>query len=450
MIYYFIKHKIFQHKLTPHGFTILEVLFVLLILSLSTLTIFSLFNLTLKMTWENKARIGATQLANKKLEIARNLPYDDVGTVGGVVSGSIPETEIVTLNNIDYTIYTNVVYIDDSFDGTFESDPVDTLTNDYKMVSVKVSWDSDFSTSPVIFYTNIAPKGVETDLGGGTLVIKVFNASGSPVDAADIHIYSDKVTPNVDMNTYSNAQGQLVLPGVLAADTAYEITVTKTGYSTAQTYDTTVDLPTPDKPHLTVFEGQTTSASFAIDQLADMTIKVVDINDVALDNITLHIQGAKRKGLDGNGDPVYKFDENDISNTSGIINLNDIEWDDYTITIDASSGYDINETDPVVPVAILPLDNTTVTVKLEPTADHSLLAIVKDVNDQPIEGASVKVTNVDGYDKTILTSSAGQAFFTPLTEATTTIAVTKIGYDDYNNEFMVSGYTYEPVIMSTP
>ncbi len=439
-----------NYKLESHGFTILEVVFVLVILSLSTLTIFSLFNLTLKMTWENKARIGATQLANKKLEIARNLPYDDVGTVGGIVSGNIPETEIVTLNNIDYTVYTNVVYVDDPFDGTFESDPIDTLTNDYKMVSVKVSWDSEFSTSPVEFYTNIAPKGVESNLGGGTLVIKVFNASGLAVDNANIHIYSDVVSPTVDMNTYSNAQGQLVLPGVLAADTAYEITVTKSGYSTAQTYDTTVSLPTPDKPHLTVFEGQTTSASFAIDQTANMTINVVDINDVALGNITLNIQGAKRKGLDGEGDPVYKFDEDDVSNASGVISLTNIEWDDYTITIDASSGYDINQTDPIMPVAILPLDNTTVTVKLEPTADHSLLAIVKDINDQPVEGASVNVTNVDGYDKTIITSSAGQAFFTPLTEATTTITVTKAGYDNYTNEFMVSGYTYEPVIMSIP
>ena len=209
-----------NYKLESHGFTILEVVFVLVILSLSTLTIFSLFNLTLKMTWENKARIGATQLANKKLEIARNLPYDDVGTVGGIVSGNIPETEIVTLNNIDYTVYTNVVYVDDPFDGTFESDPIDNLTNDYKMVSVKVSWDSEFSTSPVEFYTNIAPKGVESDLGGGTLVIKVFNASGLAVDNANIHIYSDVVSPTVDMNTYSNAQGQLVLQGVLDADTA--------------------------------------------------------------------------------------------------------------------------------------------------------------------------------------------------------------------------------------
>jgi len=78
------------------------------------------------------------------------------------------------------------------------------------------------------------------------------------------------------------------------------------------------------------------------------------------------------------------------------------------------------------------------------------LTIVKDVNDQPVSGASVHVTNVLGYDNTLTTSSAGQAFFTPLSEATTTISVSKSGYSDYNNQIIVNGYTYEPVIMTVP
>ena len=60
-----------------------------------------------------------------------------------------------------------------------------------------------------------------------------------------------------------------------------------------------VDLPTPDKPHLTVFEGQVTSASFIIDRTADMYLYVKDTNGLALQNITFNIHGQKRKGLDG-------------------------------------------------------------------------------------------------------------------------------------------------------
>ena len=432
------------------GSTLLEVLFVIVILALAVLSLFNLFNLILKMNWENKARVGAIELANKKIEIVRNLPYDEIGTVGGVVAGNIPENEVVSLNGIEYNIYTNVAYVDDPFDGTWESDPVDTLTNDYKKILVRVSWNSNFSFSPIDLYTDVAPNGVETNLGGGTLAFNVFDANGIGIDDASIHIYNSQVVPNVDMTSYTNAQGQLVLPGVAAADSSYQITVTKSGYSTAQTYDTSVDLPSPDKPHLSVFEGQSTTASFAIDKLANMTIYVKDINDLSLGNIVLRVHGEKRKGLDGEGEPVYKFDNEENSGASGIIDLSNIEWDSYNISISTTSGYDINEISPPEPIELLPEETKSVTVKLEPTADHSLLVIVKDVNDQPLGNANVQVTNVLGYDKVSATSDAGQAFFTPLDNATTTVKVTKSGYSDYNNEIMVNGYTYEPVIMTTP
>lgn len=432
------------------GFSLLEVIFTVAILLIGSIAVLNLFNLVIKMNWENKARVGAIQLANKKIEIARNLPYEDVGTVGGIVAGTIPENETIMLNGIEYNIYTNVAYVDDPFDGTWQSDPPDTLTNDYKRVLVRVSWPSNFSSSPVEFYTDIAPDGVESNLGGGTIVITVFDANGLPVDAANIHIYNSTVNPEVDMNTFTNAQGELVLPGVLEAIESYEITVTKSGYSTDKTYAATVDLPTPDKPHLTVFEGETTSASFSIDRTADMTITVKDINDVPLGNITLHIWGNKRIGLDGEGDPVYKFDSYQESDANGVINLNSIEWDNYQIEIDSSTGYDINEIDPPLPIELLPMENEQVTVKLEPSAENSLLAIVKDENSQPIEGATVHVTNVLGYDETLVTGTAGQAFFSPLDNATTTIEVIKSGYETYSNEILLYGYTYEPVILTAP
>ena len=130
--------------------------------------------------------------------------------------------------------------------------------------------------------------------------------------------------------------------------------------------------------------------------------------------------------------------------------MNGLEWDNYEITVASATGYDINEIDPPAPVALMPLDSLGVNLKLEPTAANSLIVAVKDVEDTPVEGASVRVTNNQGYDKTIITGSAGQVFFTPLSQATTTVAVTKSDYEDYSDELQVSGYTYEPVIMVLP
>ncbi len=429
------------------GFTLIEVLIVILILSFSIFSIYSLINLTLKMSWENKARIGATQLANEKIEIARNLAYDDVGTIGGVVAGEIPENETVERNGIEYNVYINVNYVDDDFDGTYESDPPDNLTNDYKRILVRVSWQSEFSVSPVEFFTDIAPKGVETTTGGGTLALTVYDVSGQPVEDAQIDIYNDKVDPVVDMTTYTNTSGNLILPGVKAATSSYEIFISKSGYSTDQTYDTTVDLPTPDKPHLTVFEGQTTSASFSIDYLADLYIYLRDINDTLLSNIAVDIRGEKRKGLDGDGLPVYKFDDTFYTNASGQVNLEDIEWDDYHIDVPTSTGFSIAQSDPPQPVELMPLDSQGVDIKVEPTEDHSLLTVVEDQNGDPIEAAEVLVTNSLGYNATSTTSSAGQSYFSPLSNTTTTVEVSKSGYETYSNEFIVNGYVTEPVIL---
>lgn len=429
------------------GFSLLEVIFTIAILAVAIFTLYSLFNLSLKMVWETKARVGATQLANQKLEIIRNLPYTSIGTVGGVVPGAIAEEESVELNSIAYDVYTNVVYVDDPFDGTWNSDPVDIVPSDYKRVLVRVSWNSNFSSSPVDFFTDVASRNGEEAIGGGTLAITVFDASGLPVGNANVHIYNNQISPIIDTNTFTNAQGQIVLPGIKAASDSYQITVTKSGYTTDKTYNTTTDLPSPDKPHLSIIEGRSTSESFTIDLVSNMNIHVQDVNGLALEGVTVSLRGEKTIGRDSGGDLVYKYNESKTTNFAGNIVLPNMEWDTYNMTVSEASGYDIAEVDPPQPI-VLPVNSSQdVVITLDPAAEHSLLTVVKDIEGLPIAGASVHVTNSFGYDNTLETGLAGQAFFTPLNNATTTVEVTHGSYQYYLNEFILSGYTVEPVIL---
>lgn len=429
------------------GFTLLEAILAIAILAVVIFALYSLFNLSLKMVWETKARVGATQLANKKIELVRNLPYGEVGTVGGVVAGSILENETVLLNEIEYNVYVNVTYVDDPFDGTYNSSPVDPLTNDYKRVLVRVSWESMFSSSPVDFYTDIAPKNGEEDLGGGTLAITVFGADGQPVEGADIYIVNNTVSPNINMHTYTNAQGQLVLPGTPEAENSYQITVTKGGYSSDRTYSASGELVTPDNPHLSVWEGRSTQRSFSVDRLAGLTLLVQDTNGLPLEGVAVNIRGLKTIGNNSEGEDVYKYDEEIVSNGAGNIILENMEWDTYSFTVSAVSGYDVAETNPVQPVYLAPGTNQTVVLTLKPSAEHSLLTVIRDVDNNTIEGASVHVTNALGYDKTLVTGVAGQAFFTPLANATTTIEVVGTGYQNYSDELIINGYTTDPIIL---
>ena len=154
--------------------------------------------------------------------------------------------------------------------------------------------------------------------------------------------------------------------------------------------------------------------------------------------------------MDGAGDPVYIYDQDEESNATGYIYLAGLEWDTYNITVDPVTNWGINETDPPQPIILMPQDDLTVTLTLEPMAVDSLITVIVDIDDAPVAGASVTVTNVLGYDEEILTGSAGQAFFTPLANVTTTVEVIKAGFEDYLNEFIVNGYTTEPVIMVVP
>jgi hypothetical protein len=240
------------------------------ILLLVFIGLYGAFQLGLKVVGQSKARITATALANQKIEIARNLPYNQVGTIGGIPSGSIEEAETITRNNIEYTVKTTIGYVDDPFDGLAPDDP---LPNDYKRVKVKVSW-SGFLGGEVILITDIAPKGLETTEGGGNLLISVFNALGIGIGQADIHLVNTEVEPPIDASYQTNDQGQYLVAGAPSSTAAYQITVTKSGYSTDRTYGKD-EVANPEKPHATVLEGKLTEISFSIDELSNFSIQTL-------------------------------------------------------------------------------------------------------------------------------------------------------------------------------
>lgn len=258
------------------GLTLIEALIGSALMLIVFVGIFGVIQLGMKLVAQSKARITATALANQKIELARNLSYDQVGTVGGIPAGAIAETETVVRNGISYTVKTTVVYIDDPFDNLFPNDP---LAWDYKRVKVKVSW-LGFLAGEVSLQTDVAPKGIETTDGGGIISILVFDASGQAVPQADIHIENASTTPLIDVNYQTDNQGRLFVPGAPASSDSYKITTSKTGYSSERTYGVGelirgVALATPDKPYLSVLEGQLSEISFTIDRLAVKTVQTI-------------------------------------------------------------------------------------------------------------------------------------------------------------------------------
>lgn len=429
--------KIFPKK-PLKAFTLVELLLSIFILAIISITLFEIFNNTLKLITFKKKQTEAIALANEKIEIFRSIKYDDLGTTSGIPTGNFPQAENQTINGTTYTINTNIIYIDDPFD---ELEPSDILNTDYKQIKIKITWPGE-SNNYVQFITNIAPQGIETNVGGGTLKINVFNANGEPVPAAAVNIINTNLSPNINIATTTNANGLVVLPGAPIDDNFYQINAQKTGYNSAQTYAADVLNPNPQPQHLAVFEGQTTQVSFGIDLLADLTVITLKQNGENLNNLPFNIHGDKIKGLDNSNNPIYKYDANFTTNASSTNVLADLEWDSYTIFFDeAVIGWDVSEVNPPLTAGktnVMPSSDNSIIFYFMPHATNTLRITVRDQDKHKIQDATVRLHKpAIAYDETINTGVNGQSFFSPLASTNYNLTVTKEGFLDY--EILIAG-----------
>jgi len=267
----------------PKGFSLIEIIFAALILATAGVGILNMFGFGLKVIAEIKAKTGAITVTNEIMEMIHNLPYNEVGTIGGLIPGPVPPEDEISLNKVKYAVSTSIDYVDDPFDGTVALG-TDELGNDYKKIRVAVSWTSHFGQKEVVLVTTIAPKGIESNEGAGIIWINVINANGDPVTNASLHIINHSTDPEIDDSSHKTNDEGYYYSSVPAANSSYQITVTKDGYSSD--YTCAIDPigaacseaegnPNPVKPHATVIEGRLTSITFAIDQLATLNINTI-------------------------------------------------------------------------------------------------------------------------------------------------------------------------------
>lgn len=131
-----------KNKNNRLGFTLLEIVISLGIMVLIVVAISQLYTTYLRLTSDEKLKITVASLANQKIELIRNLPYSQIGTIGGIPAGTIPQTEIINRNNTDFTVSTEIIYIDDPFDGTLTHGEVE---NPYNINNPDVTfyWNAD-------------------------------------------------------------------------------------------------------------------------------------------------------------------------------------------------------------------------------------------------------------------------------------------------------------------
>ncbi len=428
------------------GFTLVETLVALAIMGIFFTAIFAIFRVVFKNSAISEARTTAVGLANQQLEMIHNLPYSDIATTNGWPQGDIPSEQVKEIDNINYTIKTEVNYYDDPYDSLV---PIDTLGSDYKKVKVEVTWDKYESGNPVELYTDISPRGVEeAEQPGGVLSIEVFNKSNEPVSNANIDVSNSNLGINFSGTT--NVEGKRMFYSVTPdINPDYAINVSKAGFTSDYTSAINNDLPDPDLPHQSVYDGGITEISFVIDLVSTINILTQDNNEVPapIGDIQLNLTGKRRLGFDGENQPVIrnKF-ENITTNGSGQLTINNVEWDNYAITED-NQDYDIAKIDPPDPVNLSAGENKNITISLTEHAGNTLRMIILDSENNPLSEASVRIIG-NSYDETQSTDSVGQVFFTPLLQESYTLEVQKDGYVDFGDVIEVAGQTTREISMA--
>ena len=382
------------------GFTLIESLVGVAVFMIIAVSVYQAYAATINAVRVSRLKITATALANEQFEIIRNLPYTDVGVVGSIPNGQVPHLQNLVRDNTEFVVETTIRNIDDPFDGTIGGSPNDLSPADYKLAELEISCPACRNFTTLHFTTQVGPRNLETASTNGALFVQVFDASGQPVSGADVHIVNNQAVPAIVIDDTTNNDGLLQIVDAPPGVEAYEITVSKSGYSADQTYQTGAPgNPNPTKPHATVALQQLTQISFAIDRTSTLDVASVTDTCGSLPSIEFSLDSSK---LIGTNPDVLKYSAPHITDGSGTKTISGLEWDTYNLNL-TDGLYDLAGAVPLLPVALNPNTNQDFKLIVSPKDVRSVLVTVKDASTQlPLSDATVRLEGA-GVDATLTT-----------------------------------------------
>jgi len=435
-----------------NGFTFIDVLVGTALLVIVMVGIFGAFQLLFKVLFQSQSRIVALSLANEQIEIIRNLSYQDIGSQGGIPAGQIPQTREEEVNNRLYAIATEIIYVDDPFDGL---SPEDESAADYKKARVEVSWSEHNLNKSVVLMANFSPPNLESEVGGGTLSLYANDSqSGQAVANAQAEIINDQVEPAVYLITATDDNGWLSRPGLPPSD-AYEIHVSQTGYDEHRTYSASATFdPEPEYSHGQLVEGDKTIRYFLIAKVSVINVKTVDDQNEPLSFIPFTLKGGRAIGLNPADDSVvYSYERDElITDDNGQKQLNQMSPGEYYFEV-TSSAYAVLTPNLERPLIVEADSQQSIVLTLAPMDEPRLRLLVKDAStDKGLFKANARLYN-QNYDKVCQTNEDGIAVF-PFDEADLAngdynLSVSKAGYQDYQTSQTIDYFT-ERTVELTP
>ncbi len=452
------------------GLTLIDVIVGTALMLIVFLGISGAYYFGFKVVGLNERKIAATQIGQgeiekknsknrkiedkyKKIEIEkiRNLPYLEVGIIDGQLpnaSGTLEASTSTILNGVEYRIERKIEYVLDSLDDGADSQLNPPCYLDYKKVEIKISWSDRFSGETKLV-TDVFPRNKVEEIQScqeqpsGVLRIQVFDTLGVFVSNPLIEVY-DPATGSLKAS-YTPDDGIHDIP---LSSGSYKVVISKTGYSKEETFALGDvyqgrTIATPQNPNPIIFEGQTTQLSFQIDRVSSFLVKTLNLptegDPLPVLNVQFDLRGEKIVGKDVNEEPIYKFSTTTQTNSSGQVQIQNLEWDIYHFFNFQKNlqGLDLTTSTPSHPISLEPATTTDVNLYLE--AQNSLLVTVLDIDSsEPIFSASTTLSRT-GYQESQYTNTRGQTLFIPLEAENYDLSVEALGYFSTSTTVSVSG-----------
>lgn len=395
--------KKFSSRVNSRGIGLVESIVGIAVFLIIAVSVYQTYAKIFDFVRLSRVKLAAAALANEQFEIVRNLPFSDVGIVGGIPVGKIPRVQSIVRSGTTFNVTTTIRNIDDSFDGTIDGIPKDLSPTDYKIVEIEISCGLCKNFLPTRFTTLAAPKSLEGESTSGALFIKVFDANGQPVQGANVHIENQMVIPFIIIDDVTNNEGLLSIVGVPPGAEAYDLTVSKSGYSVDKTYKRDESNPNPVKPPATIAKQQATQISFSIDKTSAFDISSVTETCLPVSDVSFSLTGSR---LIGANPDVIKYQSNQTTGSNGAKTIGGLEWDVYNFS-PTDDDYNLWGISPSFPLTLSPNSIERVQMVMSPKTPKSFLVSVKDgVSGLPLSGATV-ILESDYYQNSHIT---GQGF----------------------------------------
>lgn len=378
------------------GFTLIEIVIDIAVFGILLLAILGISQQIHKVIGLAANKATAADIAAEVLETIHNVSYDNVGTDITYPTGPLPSTQIITRNNVRFTVKIVISYVDDPADGTA---PTDTVPADYKKVEVRVCWDQLSCGQPVALTTFITPKTLEYANNAGAMFVSVIDSNGLPVTNATVQVTS--TSPAVNVVSQSDTNGMVQLLNLPAATNVYHVVASKSGYSSDQTLSPSASNPNPSNPDTSIVVSQVTNVTLAIDRVSSLLVKTLDQASCSgLGSIQIHIVGQR---LVGHSPDVPAYDKTFTSDAAGQFLISNLPWDHYALSVSTTS-VDVTGITPPDTIQVNPGSSLTATVVLTAHQSTTARMIVRDTGTHsPISNADVILSDGGTYSQSLTT-----------------------------------------------